>query len=320
MDVRSDNAGEWGTHSRVGRRSRLRRTIAAGLCLAGAILATPYPAGAAEVDLAGVREERLARLTKPDGWLTLIGLHFLREGPNTVGAAPGNDVVLKAGPDRVGTVTLEAGGRIRFVPAPGSGVRVEGREVAAAELTWASSATATRVTFGTASFFVIDRGGRKALRVKDSESPRRTRFVGLEYFPSDPGWRIEAKWEPLPPGSTVPVVNVLGQTSPEPAAGRAVFERGGVRVEMVAIDEGAEAPLFFVFSDGTSGRSTYGGGRHLYAARPTGATIVLDFNRAENPPCAFTPYSTCPVPPKENRLPFAVTAGEKTYQGGPDSP
>lgn len=263
------------------------------------------------------RTERVARLTKPDGWLTLIGLHFLKEGANSVGSAPGNDVVLAKGPARLGTVTVSAGGKVNLEVAGGVDARVEERHVDRVELKWETASAPTKVSVGTVTLFAIDRGGRKALRVKDSEAERRLRFAGLEYFPFDPAWRIEAKWLPFEKARLVPVKNILGQESPELVAGKAVFEHRGKKVELLAIDEGPDEPLFFVISDATSGRETYGGGRHLYATRPTGGTIVLDFNRAENPPCAFTPFSTCPVPPKENQLPFAVTAGEKTYRGGP---
>lgn len=264
------------------------------------------------------RSERVARLTKPDGWLTLIGLHFLKDGPNTVGSAPGNDVVLAKGPARLGTVTVAAGGKVSLEVAGGVEVRVEDRRVERVELKWDVPAAPTKVTFGTVTLFAIDRGGRKALRVKDSAAARRVQFSGLEYYPLNPAWRVEAKWVPFEKARMVPVKNILGQESPELVAGKAVFSHAGKTVELLAIDEGPDEPYFFVIADATSGKETYGGGRHLYAARPTGNTIVLDFNRAENPPCAFTPFSTCPVPPRENQLPFPVPAGEKTYRGGPE--
>ena len=266
------------------------------------------------------RAARVAKLTKPDGWITLIGLHFLQTGANTIGAAKDNDVVLPKGPPRVGTVTVEANGRIVFEPVADAGVAVEGQSVARAELKWNVPANPTLVTFGTVSFFALDRAGRKALRVKDSASPRRMQFAGLEYFPLDPSWRIEARWEPFEKLRMTPIANILGLTDMSLVAGKAVFEREGRKFELTAIDEGPEAPLFFVITDTTAGGETYGGGRHLYVERPKdGArTIVLDFNRAENPPCAFTPFSSCPVPPKENRLPFPVRAGEKTYRSRVD--
>lgn len=261
------------------------------------------------------RAERAARLTRPDGWLTLIGLHFLKDGANSVGTAADNDVVLAAGPARLGVMCVEAGGRVTLEAAAGAGVRIDGAEAASAELRWRAPAVPSRVTVGSVTVLVIQRGGKMALRVKDSEAARRRAFAGLDYFAADPSWRVEAHWVRFEKPRPLPVANVLGQVADEMVAGKAVFTREGRTFELLGFDEGPEAPVFFVIADATSGRETYGGGRHLYAARPVGDVIVLDFNRAENPPCAFTPFSTCPVPPKENRLPIAVTAGEKIYRG-----
>ncbi len=295
------------------------RWMVAALVAAGLGTAVLRAAQPPSPDLAQWKADRVAKLTKPDGWLTLVGLHFLKSGANTVGSAAGNDVVLALGPARLGVVTVEAAGRVMLTVDPAAAdVRIDGKADRTAELKWDTVATPTLVTSGTMTFFAVERGGKKALRVKDSAAERRTKFAGLEYFPEDPGWRIEARWAPFEKLRMVPVTSILGQTSMELAAGKAVFEREGKRFELLAIDEGPEAPLFFVITDATAGKETYGGGRHLYAARPTGATIVLDFNRAENPPCAFTPFSTCPVPPKEHRLPFALRVGEKTYRAARD--
>ncbi len=270
-------------------------------------------------EIAGWRAERLAALTKPDGWLTLIGLHFLKEGANRVGSAKDNDIVLAAGPAQVGVATLAADGSVSFAVANGVDARVDGQAKSTAVLQLAEGKTKpTLVSVGTVSFFVIERGGKKALRVKDSASPRRTHFMGLDYFPIDLTWQIEARWLAFDPPRQVPITSVLGHVSSEPVPGKAVFERNGKTYELLAIDEGADEPLFFVISDATSGKETYPAARFIYAERPKDGRIILDFNRAENPPCAFTPFATCPLPPKENRLPFAVTAGEKNYRGGHD--
>ena len=274
---------------------------------------------AAERALSQQRQVRQAILTKPDGWLTLIGLHFLKEGANRVGSAKDNDVVLAAGPAHVGVATLGTDGTVGFVLAAGVDAKVDGLVVREATLKLGEGKTKpTLVTTGTMSFFVIERGGKKALRVKDSASTRRTHFVGLDYFPTDMSWSIEARWVPFDPPRQVPITSMLGHVSPEPVPGKAVFERDGKTYELLAIDEGADEPLFFVFSDATSGKESYPAARFLYAERPKNGKIFLDFNLAENPPCAFTPFATCPLPPKENRLPFAGTAGEKNSRGGHD--
>lgn len=262
------------------------------------------------------RKRRVERLTAPDGWLTLTGLHFLKEGDNTVGSAAASDVVLAKGPDRLGTVTVAADGRVSIALAPGVDATFDGQRRERAELHWHDTAKPTTVRFGTVSFFVIDRSGRKALRVKDSESAARTQFLGLDYFPVDLTWRIEARWVAFEKPRRLPIPNVLGQTTLELVPGKAVFEREGRTFELLAIDEDPREPLFFVIADATSGHETYAAARFLYAERPRNGTIVLDFNRAYNPPCAFTPFATCPLPPRENRLPIPVRAGEKKYRGG----
>ena len=264
------------------------------------------------------RAERLQRLTTPDGWLTLIGLHFLQPGDNTVGSASDNAIVFAKGPAHLGKVTLAADGGVAIALAPGADARVDGRAVLTAPLLSGNGAKPTVVSSGTVSFFVIERGGKKALRVKDSAAERRTHFPGLDYFPTDPTWRIEAQWVPFDPPHEIAVDNILGQSTPALVSGKAVFERAGRKFELLPIDEGPGEPLFFVIADLTSGGETYAAGRFLYADAPVDGKVVLDFNRAQNPPCAFTPFATCPLPPKENRLPVAVTAGEKNFRGGHD--
>ncbi len=262
------------------------------------------------------RAQRLAQLTKPDGWLTLIGLHFLKDGDNTVGSAADNDVVLAKGPAHFGTVTVAANGTVTVALSAAADARIDGKAVLAGELAWREGARPSIVSAGTVSFFVIERGGKKALRAKDSGSERRTHFLGLDYYPIDPAWRIEAQWVEFDEPRNLSITNVLGQLEPAIVHGKVVFDRDGKKFELLPIDQGPGEPLFFVIADATTGKETYGGGRFLYADAPVDGKVVVDFGRAQNPPCAFTPFATCPLPPKENRLPFAVPAGEKNYRGG----
>jgi uncharacterized protein (DUF1684 family) len=298
----------------------LNRLAASALAFAFAGCAVAQAAAPADYAAAieAWRKERVAQLTTPDGWLTLIGLHFLEDGANTVGRAQDNDIVFAQGPAHFGTATV-ADGKVTFALADGLDARIDGQAVRRAELREPlGQVRPTLVTAGTVSFFAIERGGKKALRVRDSAAERRTHFAGIDYFPIDPAWRIEARWEPFETSRLTPITNILGQTAPLPVPGRAVFEHEGKSYALLAIDEGWDEPLFFVISDATSGQETYGACRFIYAARPkAGEPLVLDFNRAENPPCAFTPFATCPLPPKENRLPFAVNAGEKNYRAAP---
>ncbi len=262
------------------------------------------------------RAQRLARLTAPDGWLSLIGLHWLKPGRNTIGTAQDNDVVLARGPAHLGVVTLD-GERIELVLTSPFGARIDGEEKERAELRDDRSDKPTRVTFGTVSFIVIDRSGRKALRVKDSEAETRTHFLGIDSFAINPGWRIEARWVPFDPPHELEVSTVIGTVEKYPVPGKAVFERDGHTFELLPVIEVAgDKELFLIFTDRTAGKETYGAARFLYAPMPTDGRLVLDFNRAYNPPCAFTPYATCPLAPPENRLDLRVTAGEKKYRGG----
>jgi uncharacterized protein (DUF1684 family) len=289
----------------------LTNFIRTAVCL----LALLVTAVAAEPDYAGGieawRAKRLERLTTPDGWLSLIGLHFLQPGSNTVGTAPDNTIVLAKGPAHLGTVVLGEGGRATLTLNPAASALIDGVSRLSAELDEGKRGKPTLVSCGTVSFFLIERGGKKALRVKDSESERRVHFLGIDHFPIDPAWRIEAKWVAFDRAKEIPITNILGQTSPALVLGKAVFERDGKTVELLPIQESPDDDLFFVISDLTSGTETYAAARFLYAEPPQDGKVVLDFNRAVNPPCAFTPYATCPLPPKENRLPLAVTAGEK---------
>ena len=271
------------------------------------------------------RAARVARLTAPDGWLSLIGLEWLHEGANHVGSAADNDIVLKAGPAHLGTVTLAADGTTSIALAKGSGAIVDGKSVAEAALVddmhVAAGAAPTTVRFGNANFYVIERDGRKALRVKDADAEARRDFAGIDYFPVDPSWRIEADWVPFVPAHDLEIGTAIGTIDKVSVPGKAVFRRDGHTFELLPYQEEPGGELFFVLADRTSGKETYGAARFLYAALPTGGTdklgkVVLDFNKAYNPPCAFTPFATCPLAPPENRLDIAVTAGEKKYRGG----
>lgn len=287
------------------------------LALGAVLFGGSTPVGAPlPADVRAARAARLEKLTSPDGLLTLIGLHFLPDGESTVGSGKNNRVVLAAGPARVGRVTVSADRRVTFTAEPGVETRVGGGVVRTAEMTLGQGTERpATVTAGTVSFFAVERGGRLALRVKDSAAPLRTAFPGIEFHRYDPALRIEARWVEYAPPRMVPVTSVLGHVSPEPVPGKAVFEFAGRTWELIPFDEGRENPLFFVFADSTTGLTTYGGGRFLYTEWPVNGRVVLDFNLAENPPCAFTPHSTCPLPPKENKLPFAIEAGEKTFAG-----
>lgn len=267
-------------------------------------------------EIAEWHAERVERLSQPGGWLTLVGLHWFEEGDNSLGSDPMSDVVLPAkAPARVGRVILSPDGELELRVNPGVEATVDGERVRRTELITDAEDGTTVVEMGSLEFYAIQRGDWVGLRVRDRESPALAKFAGVDTFPVDPDWRVEARFEPFDPPRELLIPDVTGNDQPMEAPGRLVFEVDGEEMSLQALD-GGEDSFFLIFADETSGRETYGAGRYLYVPRPgEDGTTVIDFNRAYNPPCAFTPYATCPLPPKGNRLPAAIEAGEKVYRG-----
>lgn len=265
------------------------------------------------------RQQRLDGLRAPDGWLSLVGLHWIEPGTHRLGSAAANDLQLNTGPSSLGTLVLKDG-KARFKADPAAGASIDGKP-AKGEVALRTDATTdprgpTIVAFnqGTANFQVIERAGKFGLRVKDANASTRIGFSGIDYFPADPAWRIEASFEPHPKGRTMPIASVINTIEPMANPGVVVFQKDGKTYRLEAVDEG-DGQLFLIFADRTNGKLTYGAGRFLYADPPKNGRTVVDFNRSYNPPCVFTHYATCPLPPPENRLDLAVTAGEKKYAG-----
>jgi uncharacterized protein (DUF1684 family) len=257
-----------------------------------------FAAGSWANDVEKWRVDYETGLKAPSGWLSVAGLFWLHEGENSVGSAPGSDIVLPPGsPTRAGVLTLQNGAVVFHPPS------------AAARPLKPDSDDA--LSFNGASVTIIERGGKTAARLRDPNAPTRRDFTGCRWFPIDARWRVQAKWVAYPQPKKIAILNILGMTSEEPSPGYAEFDLKGSHLRLQpVIDEGQ---LFFMFKDKTSAESTYPAGRFLYAAIPSGATVDLDFNKAKNPPCAFTAYATCPLPPKTNTLPVAIEAGEKKY-------
>ena len=263
------------------------------------------------------RAQRAAGLTRPDGWTTLVGLHWIDLGAHYVGSAPDNGIRIATGPAQLGMLDLEKDGQVRFVPAKDAASTLDGKPFArAARLrTDADPDGPSVIGFngGKGQATVIERAGRYALRVKDADAPTRSGFAGLDYWPADPSWRIAGKFVPHKAGRTLDIASVINTIEPMPNPGAIEFERGGKRYRLEALDEG-DGGLSLIFADRTNGHGSYGAGRFLDADQPDAdGRVLLDFNRSYNPPCAFTAYATCPLPPPENRLDLAVTAGEKIY-------
>lgn len=267
--------------------------------LAGTVLASTY-----RQEIEHWRQEREAKLKALDGWLTLAGLFWLKNGQNTAGSDPSSAILLPRGPAHLGVFEFHDG-QTSFRPAPG--IKIPARSALKPDTDEASD----MVQYADMSMLVIHRGARYAIRLKDEQSPHRANFTGLHWYPVREEYRVTAKWVPYPEPKKMAVPNILGETEQEPSPGYAVFQLHGREYQLHPVLEGDQ--LFFIFRDQTSGKETYPSGRFLYADMPRDAQVILDFNKAYNPPCAFTPYATCPLPPKENRLAVRIEAGELNY-------
>jgi len=296
----------------------MRRFTALAAALAG--LASPAFADEAyRAEVRKWREEREARLKADGGWLTLAGLFWLEEGPNRFGTDPAGDIVLPEGsaPAKTGVFELK-GEQVTVALQPGANGRIGGRPVSgAAAMRPDSSGSPDVLEMGTLTMNVIKRGDRHGIRLKDKASAVRRGFTGLKWFDIQQEYRVEARWVSHPQPKPVKVPNVLGQTESMPSPGYAEFTLGGKRLRLDGVLEDPHAEqLFFILRDQTSGKETYGAGRFLYADLPKAGKVVLDFNKAYSPPCAFTPYATCPLPPPQNWMPVRVEAGELAYGKG----
>lgn len=301
----------------------MKKTLVFGVAILGCVLCSckPSTSTAPPVDPAYVAEisnwraQRETRLQAPDGWLSLVGLYWLDEGDNSIGSDPMAVVFLDApgiGPD-LGTLRVD-GGRVTLIPSPGAEITLAGKPVDGPTVlhTDADDGGPDKLRAGRLTAYVIARGDRLAVRVKDPEAPTRVDFKGLQYFPIDPEFRIEAHLEAAPEPFEVSVPTAVGTEDRMWCPGDLRFTIDGVELSLQPwLENPDDHELFIVFTDTTSGTETYGAGRFLYAELGDDGRAVLDFNKSYTPPCGFTPYATCPLAPPENRLPIAVTAGEK---------
>jgi uncharacterized protein (DUF1684 family) len=267
------------------------------------------------------RASRHDSLAGEEGWLTLIALGWLEAPSTTVGSDPGSGIVLPSDhcPPRLGTIAIRDGAAF-FTPEPGVAI-TEGERAVTSEiaLTPDDPGPPTLLASGPLRLHVIARAGRLGLRVKDRESPARLAFHGPEVFDYDARFRVPARFEPAPEGETLPIVNVLGQQVDEPLAGRLRFTLEGREHVLLATWAGASPSegLSLMIRDATSDEGTsYGAGRYLEVDAPAAdGTATIDFNFAYTPPCGYTDFATCPLPPSDNELPVAITAGERAPDG-----
>ncbi|WP_238333353.1 DUF1684 domain-containing protein [Luteimonas marina] len=279
----------------------------------GANAAPADPAFVAENE--AWRAQRRESLLQPDGWASLIGLHWIELNAHYVGSGATNGIRLAKGPEKMGMLQRQ-GNKVTLAPEKDAALTVDGEPAKDRfELHSDHAEAPTVVGFddGKGQLMLIERGGRRALRVKHAEAATLTGLGPLDYWPADPSWRVGARFVPHPPGKTIPIMDILSMQDAQPNPGVVEFERGGASYRLEAL-EGEDGGLFLIFADRTSGHDSYAAGRYLYTDAPAAdGSVVVDFNRAYNPPCVFTDYATCPLPPPENRLDLAVTAGEKKY-------
>lgn len=280
---------------------RHARALAACAALTAVCGVLRPASGTYRVEIERWRRQREAALTADGGWLTVTGLFWLHEGANSFGAGGRYDIDLPAEPElRNGGAFDLHGGKVTM--------RIDGR---AREMRPDTSGRPDVVTLGSLNMLVIERGGHYGIRLKDLHSRLRAQFTGLDYFPVNEAYRITTRLIPSP--KKIPILNVLGQVQDTPSPGYVEFELGGQKLRITPVEE-SPGELSFIFRDLTSGKETYGSGRFLDAESGKDGTVVVDFNKAYNPPCAFTPYATCPLPPRENRLAVRIEAGELKYR------
>lgn len=279
--------------------------------------AAPEPASAAlQAEVDAWRAHRFASLTGENGWLSLVALLPLHSGANSLGSAAGSTLRLDRPdvPAHAARISV-SGGKVMLKAARGSGITLDGKPVTQLQMQTDASGSPTVLALGTLRFFVIDRLGHLFLRVRDVQNPKRNAFRGVETFPVSDAWSINARFEPYVPAHQVTIMNVLGLEQQIPSPGAVVFEKDGRSWRLDTLDEDPSSDaLTLMFADATSGRETYGAGRFLEVPRPSNGSVQVNFNRAYNPPCAFSSFATCPLPPPQNKIALRVEAGEKRYE------
>jgi uncharacterized protein (DUF1684 family) len=277
-----------------------------------------YDRQAHEAEVQAFRRARLLRLTAPDSWLALVG-RFPLEARSSVGAAETCDVLLPADKSPPAAGTFERhGDLIQFTPAAGVAMALHGRSGVESLVPGVPVQVRTdrdgpleKLVIGAITLEVTEQPAGVFVRVRDPESATRRRFAGLDYFPINPQWRVIARLEPHDPPQTVDLSYEGGASEAYESPGDAVFDIDGATYRVTPVFLANRSRLYLVFRDETARDSSYGAGRFLYAPLPEAGHVLLDFNQAFSPPCAFTPYAACPLAPLRNRLPLRIEAGER---------
>jgi uncharacterized protein (DUF1684 family) len=259
--------------------------------------------------------QRVESLRRPDSWFSLAGLYWLEAGPNSFGSDPSNNLVFPpSAPPRIG-VFSRTGNSVEMRVKPGVPVTHNGQPVTSLMLTSGDPRHPTTAHLGSLHWFVIERADRVGIRLRDTENPAISAFDGIETFPVSLDWRIPARFDRYDPPKMIRIPNIIGTVSVAPSPGAVVFEVDGEDLRIDVTGDPSGERFSIVFGDRTNANETYGGGRFLTVNAPDNRDrMFIDFNRATNPPCAFTEFATCPLPPRQNQLPVRIQAGEKVYK------
>ncbi|MCG8606218.1 DUF1684 domain-containing protein [bacterium] len=284
---------------------------------------TPTPNYAYVTEIQKWHKDRMAELKSEDGWLNLAGLYWLKEGKNTFGGDPANDCVFpfEKAPKFMGAYWLKDD-QVEVQINPGISVLHQGNQVTKMKLAVNhDEQSIDELTHGSMKWFVIGRDGQIGVRLRDLDSPNVAHFQGVATYPINPVWRVEATFVANDPPKAIRVGTVFGTTREHASPGTLIFNAHGDSYSLDVLSRNKQDELFVVLADKTTGVETYSGGRFLYVLPPDeNGRVFIDFNKAYNPPCAFSAFSTCPLPPEQNRLPIRITAGEKKYAYESDSP
>lgn len=288
-------------------------TLITGLIFIAVLHGNAQTSPAYQKELDTWTAQRIKDLKADNGWLNLVGLHWLEEGKNAFGSGGGNKIIFPKNSIAENAGYFErSGNTVKMVVANNTPIQVDGKTVAEAVIFASGMQQTPVVACGNLRWSVIKREDKIGIRVRDLGSPLAASFTGTERFSPDEKWIIPAKLQAPALPASISITNIIGQTTAQKSPGKLVFSIEGKQYTLDALEEGDE--LFMVFGDATSGVTTYPAGRFVYAKKPgADGNTVIDFNKAYNPPCAFTNYATCPLPPSQNILPVAITAGEKNY-------
>jgi uncharacterized protein (DUF1684 family) len=288
----------------------LKSSLLISFCLFSALGCKEVTSDAYKQEITSWKQARIERLKSKTGWLNLAGLYWLKEGENSFGSDSSNSIIFPPNAFAFYGIIKKSGDSILLKTTSEGNITVDGNDVSEALLTSDASGKPSLMESGSFAWFIIKRDDRYGIRLRDYEHPRIAKLDHIPVYETTPEWKIEAQFIPYDSIVKVEIATVIGGTEISNCPGELIFKKGFKEYTLLPFTEGED--LFIIFADKTNGIETYGNGRFLYATKPdSNNMVILDFNKAYNPPCAFSPFATCPMPPRENILDLKVTAGEK---------